>query len=68
MTDHHRTRQPLPRTLIGGVGYRWQRDASFGLAVVDELARLDRPAGVEVADLGYAAIYVAQDQAEAVPP
>lgn len=60
--------QASPRILIGGVGYRWQRDASFGLAASDELARLDWPPGVEVADLGYGAIYVAQDIGDAQPP
>lgn len=56
------------RLLIGGVGYRWQRDASFGLAASDALAQMDWPPGVEVADLGYGAIYVAQDIADADPP
>src|SRR5215210_697347 len=56
------------RILIGGVGYRWQRDASFGLVASDELSRLDWPPGIEVADLGYGAIYVAQDLADAQPP
>jgi hydrogenase maturation protease len=57
-----------PRVLIGGVGYRWMRDASFGLIVVDELARQELPPGVEVADLGYGALYVALDLADARPP
>ncbi len=61
------TKQGL-RVLIGGVGYRWQRDASFGLIVSDELSRLDWPPGIEVADLGYGAIYVAHDLADAQPP
>jgi hydrogenase maturation protease len=56
------------RVLIGGVGYRWQRDASFGLAVSDALAALDWPAHVQVADLGYGALYVTQDLADAEPP
>lgn len=56
------------RTLIGGVGYRWQRDASFGLIAGDALARLEWPPHVDVADLGYGAIYVAQDLADAEPP
>jgi hydrogenase maturation protease len=56
------------RTLIGGVGYRWQRDASFGLAVSDALAALEWPVEVEVADLGYGALYVSQDLADAQPP
>ncbi|HSJ53742.1 MAG TPA: hydrogenase maturation protease [Anaerolineae bacterium] len=57
----------LERVLIGGVGHRWQQDASFGLVVGDELARLAWPAGVDVADLGYGALYVAQDLADAQP-
>jgi hydrogenase maturation protease len=55
------------RTLIGGVGYRWQRDASFGVVASDALARLAWPDGVEVMDLGYGAIYVAEDLLHAVP-
>jgi hydrogenase maturation protease len=56
------------RVLIGGVGYRWQRDASFGLVAVDALMRQTWPDHVEVADLGYGAIYAAQDLADADPP
>lgn len=56
------------RVLIGGVGYRWQRDASFGLAVSDALATLAWPEHIEVADLGYGALYVTQDLADAEPP
>jgi hydrogenase maturation protease len=54
--------------LIGGVGYRWMGDASFGLVASDEMARLDWPPGVEIADLGYGALYVAQDLGSAEPP
>ena len=57
-----------PRVLIGGVGYRWQRDASFGVVASDELARLEWVQGVEVLDLGYGAIYAAQDIGDADPP
>jgi len=61
--------QQLPaRVMIGGVGYRWFGDASFGLVATDQLAGLEWPSGVEVADLGYGAIYVAQDLAAAHPP
>lgn len=56
------------RVLIGGVGYRWFGDASFGLVASDELARLDWPEGVDVEDLGYGALHVAFDLAEADPP
>jgi hydrogenase maturation protease len=56
------------RVLIGGVGYRWQSDLSFGLHVTDALAAAGLPDGVEVADLGYGALYAAQDLASASPP
>lgn len=56
-----------PRTLVGGLGYRWQRDASFGLAVSDALARLEWPDEVEVADLGYGALHVADELRHAAP-
>jgi hydrogenase maturation protease len=56
------------RILIGGVGYRWMRDASFGVVASDELQRLGWPPGVEVADLGHGALRVAQDLADARPP
>ncbi|MBW3577278.1 MAG: hypothetical protein KY462_05985 [Actinobacteria bacterium] len=59
---------PPTRVLVGGVGYRWLGDASFGLAVSDELASVGLAPGVEVADLGYGALYVAQDLADAQPP
>ena len=57
-----------PRVLVGGVGYRWLGDSSFGLVAADELARWEWPPGVEVADLGYGALYVTQDLADARPP
>lgn len=57
------------RVLIGGVGYRWQRDASIGLIVCDQLMHSDGlPSGIDVMDLGYGAIYAAQDIAAAEPP
>ncbi len=56
------------RVLIGGVGYRWFGDGSFGLIVGDELAELDWPPGFDVEDLGYGALHVALDLAEADPP
>ncbi|MBW3555757.1 MAG: hydrogenase maturation protease [Actinobacteria bacterium] len=52
------------RVLIGGVGYRWFGDASFGLVTSDELAGLDWPEGVDVEDLGYGALHVALDLLE----
>jgi len=39
------------RIFIGGVGYTNLRDLSVGPAVVQELKRLDWPAGVEIDDL-----------------
>lgn len=53
---------------MGGVGYRWQSDGSFGLVACDTLASLPLPDGVEVADLGYGALHAAQDIAAAAPP
>ena len=55
------------RTLIGGVGYRWMRDASFGLVVSDMLARERWPGEVEIADLGYGALYVTLDLLDKQP-
>lgn len=66
--EQHSQNLDRPRILIGGVGYRWMGDASFGLVASDELARLDWPGEIEVADLGYGAIYVAQDLGDAQPP
>lgn len=54
--------------LIGGVGYRWLRDMSFGVIASDELARQEWPDGVEVSDLGYGAHFVTQDLLDAQPP
>jgi hydrogenase maturation protease len=58
----------VSRVLVGGVGYRWQRDASFGVVAADELAKLSWPEGTDVLDLGYGAIYAAQDMGDADPP
>lgn len=57
-----------PRVLIAGVGYWWQRDASFGLAAADLLAERDWPPGVRVEKLDYGALYVAQDLLAVDPP
>lgn len=59
---------PGPRVLIGGVGYWWQRDGSFGLEAVDVLARLDWPPNVRVEKLDYGAIYLSQDLRAVDPP
>jgi hydrogenase maturation protease len=45
-----------PRVLVGGVGYWWVRDGSFGLVAADD-----------VAELSYGALYVMQDIADAAP-
>lgn len=55
------------RVVIGGVGYRWMRDASFGLVAADAMMREAWPAGVRVEDLGYGALYAALDLADARP-
>ena len=54
--------------MVGGVGYRWLRDASFGLLVTDALAGDVWPDTVEIADLGYGALYVALDLLDRKPP
>lgn len=56
------------RVLVGGVGYRFQSDLSFGLHVSDALAAAGLAPHVEVMDLGYGALFVAQDLAAADPP
>lgn len=53
--------------MIGGVGYRWQGDGSFGVVAADRLAAADLPASTVVTDLGYGAIYAAQEIADAEP-
>lgn len=57
----------MMRVLIAGIGYRFQRDASFGLIASDALAAMEWPDGITVEDLGYGAIYAAQDIAAARP-
>ena len=58
----------MTRVLIGGVGYRWMGDGSFGLAVTDLLAQEAWPADVEISDLGYGALYVSLDLLDKQPP
>lgn len=55
------------RTLIGGVGYRFTRDLSFGPLVIDRLRREPWPDGIEVEDLSYAPIAIVQRWADAPP-
>ena len=56
----------MSRILVGGVGYRWAGDLSFGLACTDALAQ-EPPPDADVRDLGYGALYVALDLADARP-
>ncbi len=56
------------RVLIGGVGYWWQRDASFGVVAAQALAKQAWPHEIEVEDLGYGAHFVVQDLQAADPP
>jgi hydrogenase maturation protease len=56
------------RILVGGVGYRWFGDGSFALLASDALSALDWPPGLDVLDLGYGALHVAMDLADADPP
>ena len=60
--------ETVGRTLVGGVGYRWFGDGSFALIASDQLARRTWPHGVDVEDLGYGALHVALDLADADPP
>lgn len=55
------------RVLVGGVGYRFQSDLSFGLHVTDALTTSGGVDGVEIMDLGYGALFVAQDLANTAP-
>ena len=45
-----------PRILIGGVGYRFTRDLSFGPVVVDRLRAEVWPHGVDVEDVSFAPV------------
>jgi hydrogenase maturation protease len=48
------------RVLVGGVGYRFLRDESIGPYMADRLAA-DAPPGVEVEDVSYHAVGLAQN-------
>ena len=54
------------RVLVGGVGYRFLRDESVGPYMADLLARRP-PDGVEVEDLGYHSVGLAQNLQERPP-
>lgn len=47
--------------LIGAVGYKNLRDLTFGPAVLDRLAEMDWPAGIELEDLSYGPVAVMQN-------
>lgn len=54
------------RVLVGGVGYRFLRDESVGPCMADRLAAKARN-GVEVEDLGYHAVGLAQNLQDRPP-
>ena len=54
-----------PRTLIGGVGYRYTRDLAFGPLLIDRLRGAPWLDGIEVEDLSYAPIAIVQRWQEA---
>ncbi len=56
------------RVFIGGVGYTNLRDLSVGPAVVQELQRLDWPAGVEIDDLSLGGPIAAVHRFREAPP
>ncbi len=56
------------RVLVAGVGYLNLRDLSVGPLVVDRLAALDWPTGVEVEDLSYGPVAVVHRLREENPP
>lgn len=54
------------RVLVGGIGYRFLRDESVGPYMADHLATR-APQGVEVEDLGYHSVGLAQNLQEREP-
>ena len=61
------TRQTT-RVLIAGVGYRNLRDMSIGPVLIDQLAAVPWPPGVDVEDLSYGPVAVVHSLREATPP
>lgn len=57
----------MKRTLIAGVGYRNLRDLSLGPVVLEELAQMAWPEGIEVEDLSYGPIAVIQNLEDRPP-
>lgn len=58
----------MKRVFIGAVGYTNLRDLSVGLAVLEQLKRLECPAGVEIDDLGPGGPIAAVHRFREVPP
>jgi hypothetical protein len=46
------------RVLVGGVGYRFLRDLSFGPLLTDALRKEAWPEGVEIEDLSYGPVAI----------
>ncbi len=69
MTSAAETLTSAPaRVLVAGVGYRNLRDLSFGPVIVDRLAALAWPPGVDIEDLSYGPVAVVHRLREAAPP
>ena len=56
------------RTLVAGVGYCHMTDLSVGPVLADRFTRETWPAGVDVEDLSYGPVAVAQTLEDAKPP
>ena len=56
-----------PRVLVGGVGYRFLRDLSFGPIAIEALRREEWRSGVDLEDLSYGPIAILHNL-EARPP
>jgi hydrogenase maturation protease len=65
-TTSTRTPEAAVRVLVGGVGYRFLRDESLGPYMADRLAERSVD-GVEVEDLGYHSVGLAQNLQERAP-
>lgn len=55
------------RVLVGGVGYRFLRDLSFGPLLIDRLRKDEWPEGVEIEDLSYGPVGILHNL-DARPP
>lgn len=56
-----RSYRRMKRMLIGGVGYQFLRDFSFGPEMIRRLQELDWPSGVDIEDLSYGPVTVVQN-------